>query len=1071
MTSKQYFLWRISKWDGVEKKLRPARYTLPRIVYGQEKALALDTLQGEFENQLAPGWKVEKNPETGKFEAKREESEKETEVKIEKIPSEYNRFYVGPSGKKYFYTQGPDTPLKIFDFEKNEVVFDGTKKGFKAAEMGGLREIHGTPYFYGENAILAVFEDPFLISNNSRGAPVECGGSLAYVQKAPRGFQLVSPNVSITKAFDEMEIINEENILLAVRNRDFPYSQCDIIDRQGNIIFENVDSNRAISNNLKKIGDHYYFSDFSSRGSVIRCEDGKTHSFPGCIITSFGGSDQNNIYAAGFRDKGDFFYLINKNGAFEITGKEQGSAEIFLAEENIYCIVSDSDSHSLYLLKGFQKEKVFETQGYILEPFAVNNELFFFQKNGGVIQLSNSKGEFISNEFQEYYSHEIHDKKILLFGKNFKGEKVIEEISLGEGGVDVSAELSPNAQNHLSLMNVVEDPKTEDIAPLLSTFSQDTFLQQSKAVAKTFTRAIKQAPEVFLATLRAKTDRNPKVLAEKLFRKMFPEVASQEEGSLWRNFSGYFGFNAPNDRTFLNAEPQDYLSGSNTFELDGGGAETMSNEREILTFREEMNDFVISGIFGKYDEQTKTWRKSFFPRNSEVGEETREITATTASVGEISKISLPLPLDSKIISSRVKGVSKTGIEAPVATSQNSLGEVEIFEKPKSAEKITYSFEMSNVPKKLENIGTEEYERYKKRFENNWGKDLGETLATFSDEENLFISSLESLEPKEKVIAIEEYVRKLGFYDFDNGEISNLKRGKSPDEQIAIMEARIEELKKDPKKAGELSGKKYAGVCADFALVTVSLLRKAGILSGVLSGFMPHNKKIAVKNAHGTAFVVWPDAEGKNMVIPVDGTPSGGSDSRMVEIQSLSLREKEKSTEREEEKLGREAEAKLDEALRLLKDKDESAIRQLQNGELETVVNSLLRYKVKNPHFKMIEHVLENYWYSGIAEEDQDTLDGKVAVQKWLQESLEDYREDFDATKESLRKPAGKMLLDIFEEYADRLVREGEVMSKTEAFNRFEKLIDLVGKRLDPDERKASLAVISYLRAEQMTHKK
>ncbi len=67
---------------------------------------------------------------------------------------------------------------------------------------------------------------------------------------------------------------------------------------------------------------------------------------------------------------------------------------------------------------------------------------------------------------------------------------------------------------------------------------------------------------------------------------------------------------------------------------------------------------------------------------------------------------------------------------------------------------------------------------------------------------------------------------------------------------------MDELKeKDDKNKDVLQNKMYTGVCADFAVLAAAILRRAGFVSGVLSGFRPDGKSAKVSNAHGTAFVV------------------------------------------------------------------------------------------------------------------------------------------------------------------------------------------------------------------------
>lgn len=108
------------------------------------------------------------------------------------------------------------------------------------------------------------------------------------------------------------------------------------------------------------------------------------------------------------------------------------------------------------------------------------------------------------------------------------------------------------------------------------------------------------------------------------------------------------------------------------------------------------------------------------------------------------------------------------------------------------------------------------------------------LVYLDEEELFFIESIQSLSIKEKLIKIEQYVRDHSFYDRDNKEVMDIKTGKSLDEKLYICKQRIAELKANkPELLEQLTNKKWAGVCADFAIITMAMMRQAGIPTGRL----------------------------------------------------------------------------------------------------------------------------------------------------------------------------------------------------------------------------------------------
>jgi hypothetical protein len=61
-----------------------------------------------------------------------------------------------------------------------------------------------------------------------------------------------------------------------------------------------------------------------------------------------------------------------------------------------------------------------------------------------------------------------------------------------------------------------------------------THIQQSGGFLKFLNATIKQSPERFINTLPAKKDKNEKIMAEEICRRIFPEAFVEEEkGNSW----------------------------------------------------------------------------------------------------------------------------------------------------------------------------------------------------------------------------------------------------------------------------------------------------------------------------------------------------------------------------------------------------------------------------------------------------------------------------------------------------------------------------------------------------------
>jgi hypothetical protein len=84
--------------------------------------------------------------------------------------------------------------------------------------------------------------------------------------------------------------------------------------------------------------------------------------------------------------------------------------------------------------------------------------------------------------------------------------------------------------------------------------------------------------------------------------------------------------------------------------------------------------------------------------------------------------------------------------------------------------------MAEIEQNIPDISNTEYQKFRKEIEKTMDSDeLTKSLCNVSDESKMFLQSISKLSPKEKIIAIEKYVRDNSFYDYDNKEVMDLKR--------------------------------------------------------------------------------------------------------------------------------------------------------------------------------------------------------------------------------------------------------------------------------------------------------
>ncbi len=710
------------------------------------------------------------------------------------------------------------------------------------------------------------------------------------------------------------------------------------------------------------------------------------------------------------------------------------------------------------------------------KPIVIGNEIVFQARDSANYHyLVTNNGWRVSSGFENIKFFKKEGNKIIIVGQ--KGNSLVKEVIDFELKNE-SIDLMPDEKWLLELLNLLHKPELEKIKKYFEDKKpkEENLMQkirkelgESQTFLNTLAGAVKNAPKAFLDTIAAKKDRAVDHLVDKVLFKIFPEIyedrAQQNRRSGRENLWGEMG-------NLAEPRAENYLESMSEISFEGGDpAESEKGiSKEVLHLREPMREMIASGIYGKYD--GGKWSKVMFPIEFGADEPTKEITMSIPDVSKVSRVNLSKTLDSKIISERIKGITADGKEIPLEVEVSILGEGVVLDK-KKAKEIVYSIEKNLIPTKMPNLDNVSYESYKKLFSKNYGADLLEGIADLPEELNMFVDSLEEMSPKEKVFAIEKFVRDNSFYDMENAEVTQIKAGKSIEEKIMIMEERLEVLRERMPEYGEqLSKKKYAGVCADFNILTASLLRRAGILSGVVDGFMPSGKVVTTADAHGVAFVLFPDDLGKNKIFTVDGTPRGISKEQEMELVELgiltqSLAEKDEAADKEISEAEKKAEEEIKNILEIIESQNEDEIKKLTNGRLESALNNILRYSVKIRHLESLRKVLESYWYTPISSLDLDNPENRKEIGEFFKSELGFNKEELKKDSEFLDKPAGSHLFETIRSFAERFAVQNKTKNIAESYTLLENIFELAKNELDSTERKAITAIITYLKAKKM----
>ena len=154
-------------------------------------------------------------------------------------------------------------------------------------------------------------------------------------------------------------------------------------------------------------------------------------------------------------------------------------------------------------------------------------------------------------------------------------------------------------------------------------------------------------------------------------------------------------------------------------------------------------------------------------------------------------------------------------------------------------------------------------------------------------------------------------------------------------------------------------------------------------------------------------------------------------------------------------------------------KDPDVIRRLRNGELEAMVNAVLRFEVKPENAATVRGVLGAAMYGPryLREKGRDK-----EFHAFLQDEVR--REHTQPSVELLKEGtiAGRVLFDMIQEYRGRLEKGyGEAVHGHDAAERslreLKEIFSIVEHELNDVEKRAVAAVITYLEAKHMAVKR
>jgi len=629
---------------------------------------------------------------------------------------------------------------------------------------------------------------------------------------------------------------------------------------------------------------------------------------------------------------------------------------------------------------------------------------------------------------------------------------------------DSNEELIEFEKERLEKLTLTEHPDLDKEAEFLKQYeiNMSEQLSQSSKFASQINKLISESPALFFEDIRAKGERVKPWQVTNLVYRLFPSIKEAKnkerknrEGSFLGSIFGRGGSggfenskNGPNnsDAFFANRE---------SFDLFGGDPSAEGVNESVIEFRNPVNGMLCSNIAMVSNRENSRWEKIEIPLSSELVGPVEEITGEIPKIG-LKEITLPRFTDAKIIPERIKLLNKNGKEVEFDFEVNQMGQYTIRPKGEFS-KIIYSQEKQVVPSVPDNIDVFQYQKFKEDFEKKYGYNGTERIVDLSSELKAFVHSIKHLSPVEQVAEIEEMTRKISVYDMNNKEVMPLKEGKGNDERLSIMQMRMDEM---TEKENVGSGKMYAGVCADFAMLSTAMLREAGFVSGVISGLKVSGTKADSLNAHAVSFALWPRNDEKYDMYTIDGTPDGRSIDEQGVIEAMrekSLKERIKEAEEKADLVAEEAEKQLAEIEKIIEENDLEKIKNLSNGHLENILNNILKYKVKRHHLQIVESVLNAGRYSGV------NMDNTVSTIRFIEGEIKREKDKNPEMKGTDK--AGKEFFDTISDFIRRYKDEGNTTE--EAIKEIEKVLKISEKYLSSIEAKAAFATINYLKAKNL----
>lgn len=652
-----------------------------------------------------------------------------------------------------------------------------------------------------------------------------------------------------------------------------------------------------------------------------------------------------------------------------------------------------------------------------------------------------------------------------------KGQKILEKYLRQIGEQEPKPALAETDQYKFDLLNIVHQAKPEEIRKFDQEITERQKTEKQTAsvgMEYTIQSGIAERPKEWLNAFRSTVETDPAGTADDLMERLFPiwakkQKEQREQKERTRGVGGWFGFGGGRSEGgpgIGQASAEDYLRYEDSSDLQDGDPLWQSREPVAELSSDALNgQMVITRILGQHEQGQWRHIDVALSRSETSGSSERRIGVTLPKA-PTGWVNLLAPVQGEI----------QNIKGPVGdTDVLKTGEVHVeLSQPGP---LNYEIVVGENGNKLFPVEASDYKAMLVAMDERHLQPLTETQSTGVLPPLLkkFIHEIKDFPPHLKVAKIQEFVRTIGYYDFENKGMMTKKAGKILPARLRVMEQRMHELRRlDDLPTEQSFHKQYAGVCADFAYLTTVLLREAGLAAGVVEGFQVNGQTITPSQAHAVSFVLWPSGGDQPTLVLVDGTPGGltpREQELLAQIQLADVEADPSLAEKYEEKKQQLIESKTVEMLKKVAERIEqrSPDAKLSQEELDGLLAELDQIKLTETEVDAIEALVTLPYYSigSLPERLKNLADPSVA---------EEFRQVFSrhlanqTQPSSKRESSAKNLALFVERYvSEDLVKNGKIDKPQQAIEMFGRVKQMVGNDIDEISNRVFESILFYLR--------